>query len=416
MITINNFLAAYLLVFLISSVTDIIIALINGVHLRRHGGSIPPGFEEIIDAEKLEKINDYTIDKNRLYVARTIAGKIVFLFIIVSGFLPWLSEMLKGMHLIWAGLIFFAIPGLATTLVDLPFNFYHIFSIEERYGFNTRTIKIWIADLFKSFVITAILGGILLSALLFMVRYTGDSWWIWAWLVFFLFQVLISILYPTVIAPIFNKFKTIGDDVLDNSIRCLARQEGIDVKGIFKMDAARRSRHTNAYFSGLGKSKRIVLYDTLLKSHNNEEILAILAHEIGHLKKRHIRKQLIINCIASIILFFLASRMISWDYLYQSFGFYSTPLYAGLLLIAIIWQPVVYFLTPLSMAISRKFEVEADRHVYSAIKTTKPLISALRKMALDNLSNLHPHPLYVRFNYSHPPLLERIKSLEKIAG
>jgi STE24 endopeptidase len=137
---------------------------------------------------------------------------------------------------------------------------------------------------------------------------------------------------------------------------------------------------------------------------------------MGHLKKGHIRKQLIINCIASLVFFFLASRMVSWDYLYQSFGFFSTPLYAGLFLIAIVWHPVGYFLSPLSMAISRKFEVEADGHVYTAIQTTKPLISALRKMALDNLSNLHPHPLYVRFNYSHPPLLERIKSLERIAG
>jgi len=153
-----------------------------------------------------------------------------------------------------------------------------------------------------------------------------------------------------------------------------------------------------------------------LESHNNEEIVAVLAHEMGHLKKGHIRKQLIINCIASLVFFFLASRMLSWDYLYQSFGFSSTPLYAGLFLIAIVWQPVGYFLSPFSMAISRKFEAEADGHVYSAIKTTKPLISALKKMALDNLSNLHPHPLYVRFNYSHPPLSERIKTLEKIGS
>ncbi len=416
MIAINTFLAAYLLIFLISSVTDIIIALINGVHLRRHGSSIPPGFEGIIDAEKLGKINDYTIDKNRLYVVRTIAGKIVFLFIIFSGMLPWLSEILKGTHLIWAGLIFFTVPGLATALVDLPFDFYHIFSIEQRYGFNTRTIKTWITDLLKSLIITAILGVILLSALLVMVGYMGDSWWIWAWLVFSLFQILISFLYPSVIAPIFNKFTPIKDNELDNSISRLAHREGINVKGIFKMDAAKRSRHTNAYFSGLGKSKRIVLYDTLLESHTNEEILAVLAHEIGHLKKGHIRKHLIINCIASLIFFFLASRMVSWDYLYQSFGFSSTPFYAGLFLIAIVWQPVGYLLSPFSMAISRKFEVEADSHVYSAIKTTKPLISALKKMALDNLSNLHPHPLYVKFNYSHPPLLERIKTLEKIGS
>jgi STE24 endopeptidase len=180
------------------------------------------------------------------------------------------------------------------------------------------------------------------------------------------------------------------------------------------MDAGKRSRHTNAYFSGLGRSKRIVLYDTLLESHKNNEILAVLAHEIGHLKKGHIRKQIFIIGSVSFILFFLASKMISWRFLYESFGFSLMPLYGGLFLIGIIWEPLGFFLSPLSMAISRRFEREADSYVYRALKTTEYLISALKKMALDNLSNLCPHPLYVRFNYSHPPITERIKNLERL--
>ena len=411
MITINSFLSAYLLIYLVSSVTDIIIDLINGVHLRRHGKVIPPGFEEIIDQEKLGRITDYTVENSSLTVARTIAGKIVFLFIILSGILPWLAEILRETNFIIAGLIFFTIPGLAGAIVDLPFNFYHIFGIEERYGFNTRTVKIWVTDLLKSLIITVILGVILLSLLLIMVGYIGGSWWVWAWLIFFLFQILMSIIYPTLIAPIFNKFTPVGDNELDKAIRELAEREGINVKGIFQMDATRRSRHTNAYLSGLGRSKRIVLFDTLLESHKNDEILAVLAHEIGHLKKGHIRKQLIIRCIASFILFFLASRMISWDFMYDSFGFSSTPVYVGLFLVAIIWEPVGFFLSPLFMSISRRFEREADHYVYRALKSTEPLARALKRMALDNLANLYPHPLYVRFNYSHPPLLERINNL-----
>lgn len=390
---------------------EIGIDLLNAYHLRGHGKVIPRGFEGILDQEKLGKINDYTVDNTFLEVAKAITGKMVFLVVILSGLLPLISDILKGTNLIWAGLIFFAIPGLISVMVSLPFDYYHIFIIEERYGFNTRTLKTWISDLLKSLLITVILGTILLSLFLNLIMHAGGSWWVWAWLAFFLFQVTIIVLYPPLIAPIFNKFTPIKDNELDKSIRELAGSQGLDVKGIFQMDAGRRSRHTNAYFSGLGKTKRIVLYDTLLESHKNDEILAVLAHEIGHLKKGHIKKHLIISFIASFTLFFLASRMIPWDFMYKSFGFSSTPVYVGLFLIAIIWEPIGFFLSPLSMAISRKFEREADHYASIALKSSESLINALKKMALDNLSNLSPHPLYVRFNYRHPPVPERIKDL-----
>ncbi|MBW1912736.1 MAG: M48 family metalloprotease, partial [Deltaproteobacteria bacterium] len=173
-------------------------------------------------------------------------------------------------------------------------------------------------------------------------------------------------------------------------------------------------RHTNAYFSGLGRAKRIVLYDTLLESHEQDEIMAVLAHEIGHLRKGHIKKQLAIMGIATFILFFLASRMILWDAMYSGFGFTAAPAYVGLFLLAIIWEPIGFFLSPLAMALSRKFEREADRYAYRILKTATPFVAALRRMAADNLSNLRPHPMYVRFNYSHPPLLARIRELEEM--
>lgn len=415
MISINIFLLAFLIIYIISSATDIVIDLVNESYLLKYGKTVPRGFEGIIDGEKLGKIIEYSRDNTSLSVVRSITGKILLLIIILSGILPWFSEAIKGIPYLLAGLFFFAFPGLLEGLVDLPFNYFHIFKIEEKYGFNTRNLKIWISDLLKSLAIAIILGSFLLTMLLMMVRYAGNTWWIWAWLIFFSFQVLIFIIYPTVIAPIFNKFEPIQDKELDSAIRDLSDKEGINVKGIFQMDAGRRSRHTNAYFTGLGKSKRIVLYDTLLESHENNEILAVLAHEIGHMKKGHIRKQLTLISVASFILFFLASRMIEWDIMYESFGFFTTPPYVGLFLIAIIWQPVGFFLSPLSMALSRRYEREADYHVYRSLKSTEHLIKALKKMALDNLSNLRPHPLYVRFNYSHPPLLERIKNLEDMA-
>ncbi|MFC1867237.1 M48 family metallopeptidase [Thermodesulfobacteriota bacterium] len=415
MITINSFLSTYLTIYLISSFIEITIDLINETHLRKYGRIVPDVFNEMIDEKKAREINDYTLDKSRLTLLRKIVGKTTFLIIILSGLLPWLSVMLYQYHFILAGLIFFAIPGLLGTLVDLPFDYYHNFRIEEIYGFNTRTVKIWISDLFKSMLVAVILGAFLLSLLLIMIKYAGNAWWIWAWIIFFCFQILMSILYPTVIAPLFNKFIPVENNGLDLAIRELSNREGLKVKGIFQMDAARRSRHTNAYFSGLGKSKRIVLYDTLLESHKDDEVLAVLAHEIGHLKKGHIKKQLFITSVASFILFFLASRMITWEFMYVSFGFSSIPMYVGLFLIAVIWEPVGFFLSPLAMAVSRRFEREADHYAYRVLRTGRPLISALKKLALDNLSNLRPHPVYVRFNYSHPPLLERIEILEKMA-
>ena len=415
MITINIFLSVYLLIYLISALMEIGIDLLNTYHIRGHGKMIPRGFEGIIDQEKLGKMNDYTVDNAFLKVARTIAGKIVLLVIILSGLLPLLSDILKGINPILAGLTFFAIPGLISALVSLPFDYYHIFSIEERYGFNTRTLKTWISDLLKSMLIMVTLGSILLSLTMLLIKHADGAWWIFAWLILLLFQILISIIYPTIIAPIFNKFTPIQDNELYRSIKEFAESEGLNIEGIFQMDAARRSRHTNAYLSGLGKTKRIVLYDTLFKSHTNDEILAVLAHEIGHLKKCHIRKQIIISAIISFLLFFAASRTIAWAFMYESFGFSATPVYAGLFLILIIWEPVWFFLSPFSMAISRKFEREADCYVSSVLKSGDSMISALKKMALDNLANLNPHPVYVRFNYSHPPIPERIRYLEGIS-
>ncbi len=414
MININNFLTAYIIIYLLSSISEILLDLLNEIHLKKKGKIVPMGFEGMIDGNKLAEMNAYTIDKIRLTVLQTVISKAVFLYVILSGFMPWLAGAISKYNLFLAGMIFFAVPGIIALLIDLPFDYYQIFRIEERYGFNTRTIRTWISDLIKTIVITAILGAVLLTLLLLMVHYAGRTWWIWAWIIFIAFQILMSILYPTVIAPIFNKFTPIENEELGEKIKSLSDREGLDVEGIFQMDAARRSRHTNAYFTGLGRIKRIVLYDTLLKSHDDEEILAVLAHEMGHLKKGHIKKQLIIMGIVSLILFFLASKMILWSRMYESFGFPIMSAYAGLFLIAVIWEPVGFFLSPLGMALSRRFEREADRHAHRTLGTGRHFVDALKKMALDNLSNLRPHPLYVRFHYSHPPLIERIEVLEDL--
>jgi len=408
-------IVVYLVAYLLSTSLGLIIEWTNARNLRRYRGEVPGAFRGIIDENELKKMDRYTIDKTNLSYVETVICRAIFLFVILSGLLPWLAGVLEDVYFVWAGLIFFAVPGLIGAVADLPFEYYHLFSIEEKHGFNTLTRKTWLTDLFKSLLITVFIGIFLLSLLLLMIQYAGGSWWVWAWLIFFGFQILMTMIYPTVIAPIFNKFIPLENNELSEGIRCLVEKEGFAIRGVFRMDAAKRSRHTNAYLSGFGKTKRIVLFDTLLEAHDDDEILAVLAHEIGHSKRNHIKKQLFIMGLSSLILFYLISKMISWAPMYHAFGFSVMPNYAGLFLVAVLWEPLGFFLSPVAMAVSRRFEREADRVAFNAMETAQPLVRALKRMAKDNLSNLRPHPLYVRFNHSHPPLLERIRTLEDMS-
>jgi len=412
MISLNACLIAYISVYLLSVALCLAIERININYLNKYGEKVPVAFQGVIHDAELKNIIRYTSDNFRFKFVRTGAGKMLFLLIIISGVLPWFDEKLANTEILPAGLIFFAVIGLGEMLTGLPFDYYHSFVIEERYGFNTKTIKIWISDLVKGLLVMIVLGGFLLSALLLMLKYLGENWWIWAWAVFLCFQLLMTVLYPTLIAPLFNTFTPLEAGELKTGIKRLAQREGLDVEGIYQMDATRRTRHTNAYFSGLGKAKRIVLFDSLIQCHSQDEILSILAHEIGHLKKNHIKKQILINGFVSLLLFFLAAKLMTWEKMYESFGFSAMSGYVGLFLVGILWEPANFFLSPVGRAISRKFEREADFYSLGILKTAKPLVTALKKMAKENLSNLSPHPLYVFFNYSHPPLLERIEYLE----
>jgi STE24 endopeptidase len=323
-------------------------------------------------------------------------------------------EHIEGLELgaLSSGIIFFAALSLFQGLFSLPFSYYKTFVIEQRYGFNTSTLKVWITDILKGTVVTAIIGGVLLSSLLLLIAHGGSLWWLWAWFVFFAFQLLIIVLYPTVIAPWFNEFHPLEDEALEGQVRDLMERSGLSVSGVFRMDAERRSKHTNAYFTGLGRTKRIVLFDTLLTSHSHGEIIAILAHEVAHWKKGHVIKNLLLVSLISFFLFYATSRVLRWPTVYEAFGFDQPVTYVGLLLAGILWEAVGRFLSPLAAAISRRFEREADSYAAQLLKQPADLIRALKRLASDNLSNLYPHPLYAWFYYSHPPLLRRIEHLE----
>jgi STE24 endopeptidase len=415
-IPVNTFLAVYITVYLSMAAVDMAIDLLNARYMKKRGGIVPEGFDSMLDFEKLKRMDEYTLARIKLGMLESATGRIIFLAVILSGFLPLFQRALANLSILSAGLFFFAVLAAAAAMVGLPFEGYRIFSIEERFGFNTRTFRLWLWDLLKLLLLSAVLGGALLSLILLLLSHGGKNWWIGAWLVFFLFQILVLLLYPTVIAPLFNRFTPMENHPLGEKIRSLAQSQGLRVKGIFQIDAGSRSRHTNAYLAGLGKARRIVLFDTLLEAHQDQEILAVLAHEVGHLKKGHIWKQLWLTGAASAFFLFLASLLMRWQGMYESFGFASQRMYIGLLLVGLLWQPVSFFLTPLAMALSRRYEREADLYGARVMGSPEPLVNALKKMVMDNLSNLSPHPLYVIFHYSHPPILERIKRLESVAA
>ena len=413
-IELNPWLIAYVLIFLFTTTTETAVALLNIRHLRESSTDVLKLFSGYIGTSELQESRLYNADLGRFGIVEHIADNILFIFLLLTGVFQWYSAKLLGLNPILGGLVFFGGIGFLFFLFGLPLGYYECFVIEEKYGFNTRTRKLWTTDTLKSLVLGAILGCALLLAILLLIRYGGSTWWLWGWGIFLAFQILIVLIYPTLIAPIFNKFTPLEDDELKAKIKHLLELYGITLRNVYQMDASKRSTHSNAYFTGLGKTKRIVLFDSLLKNHDEEEILAILAHEAGHYRGRHLYKQLALLAGVSFVFFLLASRLISWGPLFQVFGFTKgSPPYVGLFILAILWKPAGFFISPLISSLSRKYEKEADLFAMKAMGSGHALARALKKMARDNLANLSPHPLYVWLHYSHPPLAERIAALEE---
>ncbi len=414
MIQLNFLLLAFLAVFLLRSGAQIYLNGLNISYLRQHGTTVPEIFQDVIDPEKLRSISAYTVESENFGTVATLTNQGLVLAILLSGFLPWLVSVITqwGYGPIVSGLIFFAVLTMFINLLRIPFSLYETFVIEERYGFNLMNLKTWISDLLKSLLLAILLGGLLLGLLLALVIHGGDAWWVWAWMLVGGFELVILWLFPVLILPLFNKFDPIENKGLEERIRTLMTKVGIRAKGIFQMDASKRSKHTNAFFIGLGRMKRIVLFDTLLASHTEEEILSVLAHEAGHWKKKHILRMLVPLEILSLVSFYGVAKFLNWPLLYRTFGFQEPNVYVGLFLIGAFISMLGFFAQPLESAVSRKFEREADDFALGLMEKAEPISSALKRLAADNLSNLSPHPFYAWFYYSHPPLVERIERLK----
>ncbi|MGB9736173.1 MAG: M48 family metallopeptidase [bacterium] len=379
-------------------------------YLKRYGNVVPAEFDGSIDQELLKKVNDYTMETTIWGIFTSVFNDILILLFFFGGILNLYNTWITSLHLSFlsTGILFFLILIYADMFLSIPFSLYQTFRIENKYGFNTMTLKLWFKDFAKSLLISTILLSLVVAIALLIIQKSPLHWWFWVWLFFFLFSIFLMYISPYVIEPLFNKFSPIDDNELIKGIEGLTDKVGIKISKILKMDASKRTKHTNAYFTGIGKVKRVVLYDTLLQSLNKAEILAVLGHELGHWKKKHVLKQMFFIEIFALIVLYVSFKLIQGNVLLLLFNIQGDSLFAKIVILFLPGTIVSFFFTPLFSFLSRRHEKEADTFACNLIGDKRSLIDALVKLSKDNLSNLHPHPVYSAFYYSHPSVTERI--------
>ncbi len=408
-------LILYLCFFLAQLLWETALDLLNMRHVRQAAGGVPPEFAGIVEPETYRKSVSYTLARMRLGLVSTAISSAVLLAVALSGSLGALDAFIGSLNLhpYLHGILFIAAVALFFYAVSLPLELYSTFVIEARHGFNKTTPRTFAFDALKGLLLAVLIGAPLLLALFWFMDATGSLWWVWAFLAMTAFQLVLTLLYPLVIAPLFNTFTPLAEGALRDRIMEMAGRLGFRTSGIFVMDGSRRSRHSNAYFTGIGKVKRIVLFDTLVSSMSGEEALAVLSHEIGHEKMRHVRKALAVSLLLTLACFWIMGLLLPWLPLYQAFGFTRASYHAIIVLLAFCSGPFTFFLTPLSSLWSRRHEYQADRFAVKAMGGPGHVRSLLVKLAKENLSNLAPHPLYSFWHYSHPTVSERMRALEK---
>ena len=381
----------------------------------RHRATVPGAFSGTISLEEHQKAADYTLARGSLNQFDILLGSAVLLAITLGGGLNWLESrwQLVGLTTPWHGVAVIASLLLLTSLIDLPLSWYRSFRIEARFGFNRMTQGMFFLDLLKGLLLGAILGLPLLWVVLKLMNSAGTLWWLYAWAVWLSFSLLISWAWPIFIAPLFNKFTPLKDAALAERISQLLSRCKFSSAGVFVMDGSSRSTHGNAYFTGLGRNKRIVFFDTLVDRLSPTEIEAVLAHELGHYSLHHIRKGLMLSSVLSLLAFALLGHLANWPEFYTALGVNQPSTHAALLLFMLASGPFIFFFTPIGAAWSRKHEFEADTFA-AQHADAQQLIRALVKLYRDNASTLTPDTVHSRFYDSHPPALERIAFLEKL--
>ena len=410
-----------LVLILARAVTELWLSRLNRCHVRAHRNEVPPAFRGAMDESTYRRSIDYTMAKSRFGNIVNVFDAVVLIAVLFSGLLPWaFGKFGFGTStLAMAGFLF--VTGIALSIPGLPFAWYAQFKIEERFGFNTTSMKMWIVDRLKGLLLAVLLGCPVLVLVLKLIEWTGINWWLWAAAVVVAFQLLVLLIAPAIIMPLFNKFTPLAEGALRERLFALARRTGFPTRSIEVMDGSKRSRHSNAFFTGFGRFRKIVLFDTLIAQLTEPEVESVLAHEIGHYKKRHVVKLFGVS-IAGIVMAFAA---IAWlarqQWFYHAFGFErrvgfaATNVVPAMLLFALLSGTITFWVSPLIHIWSRRFEYDADAFAGATMGEPQSLIQALRKLSEKNLSNLTPHPFYSSFYYSHPTLLERERALRVAA-
>jgi len=373
---------------------------------------LPQEVGDLYDAKKYEQAQQYDKANKRLgIIGSTISLILILAFLFFGGF-AWLNEALSSVttHYIALPLLFFGVLYIVSDLLSLPVSLYQTFVIEEKFGFNKTTPVTFIIDKLKGYLLTALLGGILLSAIIFIYYKTQTYFWLLAWVVMTFFTLFFATFYTSLIVPLFNKLSPLETGELKDAINKYSEKVAFPLKNIFVVDGSKRSSKANAYFSGLGKQKSIVLYDTLINQNTTDELVAILAHEVGHYKKKHILKGLIISIIQTGVMLFILGLALKSPLLSQALGVEEPTFHIGLIAFGILFSPISTVLGLFMNMFSRKNEYEADAFA-KATASGSALINALKKLSVNHLSNLNPHPAYVFFYHSHPTLLQRLRAL-----
>lgn len=386
---------------------------LNFLNSKQRSHQLPKELEGIYDEEKYKKSIDYDKVSSKFgFVTSTLNFVLILLMLFLGGFA--LVDNIAAhftTNPIFKAIIFFGILGLASDIIHTPFSIYDTFVIEEKFGFNKTTIKTFVLDKIKGWVLSIVIGGLLAYVILWFYYKTTDMFWIYAWALTSAFMIFMATFYSNIIVPLFNKQEPLEEGELKDAISAFANKVGFKLDNIYRIDGSKRSTKANAYFTGLGSKKRIVLFDTLINELNTNEIVAVLAHEIGHYKRKHTLQGLVLSVLQMGFTFYLLSLFLRIPALSQALGVSEPSFHIGIIAFGILYSPISMILGLFMNVLSRKNEYEADAFTKEKFEA-QHLISSLKKLSVNNLSNLTPHPLYVFFNYSHPTLLQRIQALK----
>ena len=402
-------------VILFTMFADLLVhGIADALNLKMIRNELPLAFKGLYGARRYRRSQEYLKVNTRFKWIISIYSLIIILLFWFSRGFPVLDHWVRSFQQgpVISGLIFMGVLLLGKTVLELPFDIYDTFVIETRFGFNKTTWKTYMSDAVKGLGLALVIGGPVLAAVLAFFEYAGENAWFWCWIAVTLFSLVMQYVAPTWIMPLFNKFEQLEKGALKDAIISYAQSIDFPLENVFTMDGSKRSAKSNAFFTGFGKHKRIVLFDTLIEQHTVAELVAVLAHEMGHYKKKHIQFTLILGILQMGVMFWLLAQFINFQGLFSAFYIDEKSVYAGLIFFGMLYSALDFILGFFLQMLSRKNEFQADQFAAQTTGDAGSLAEALKKLSVHNLSNLQPHPFYVCLNYSHPPVLERLKALK----